>query len=207
MGYTVFGLELIRLTAVSWPSGEELLDILVHPLGEILDLNSRFSGVWPEDLARAKPWSDATEIQTVKSGLESGSEDGEVRKKELPVVSSPEVARDLLFSLISPSTPLIGHGLENDLNAIRVVHPSLIDTVLLYPHKAGLPYRNGLKMLMSTQLGVKIQQETGSKVVGHDSAEDARAAGQLVRLKVMEEWKRLKLAGWKVEKGEFVPPE
>ncbi len=36
----------------------------------------------------------------------------------MQIVSSPVVARDLLFSLISPDTPLIGHGLENDLNAI-----------------------------------------------------------------------------------------
>ncbi|VUC34696.1 unnamed protein product [Clonostachys rosea] len=210
MGYTVHGLELIRLTAVSWPSGKELLDILVRPLGDILDLNSRFSGVWPEDMAQAKSWSPTDDpSELAKSSSDGGSEDGEVRsrKKDLRIVSSPEVARELLFSLISPETPLIGHGIENDLNAVRIVHPTVIDTVLLFPHKAGLPYRYGLKMLMDQQLNRKIQQETGPNVVGHDSAEDARAAGELVRLRVMQEWTKMKRDGWKSTKGKLVPPE
>lgn len=206
MGYTVYGLELVRLTATSWPTREVLLDVLVRPLGEILDLNSRYSGVWPEDLAQAEPWS--ADSAPSKSGDEYGSEDGELNpnKKRLKIVSSPEVARDLLFSLISPSTPLIGHGLENDLNAVRIVHPTLIDTVLLYPHKVGLPYRNGLKMLMDIHLGRKIQQETGPKMLGHDSAEDARAAGDLVRLKLRNEWIDMQAKGWKLVKGELISP-
>lgn len=208
MGYTVYGLELVRLTATSWPTGEELLDVLVRPLGEILDLNSRYSGVWPEDLAQAQPWSASDDSAPSKSGDEYGSEEGEVKppKKKLKIVSSPEVARDLLFSLIAPTTPLIGHGLENDLNAVRIVHPTLIDTVLLYPHKVGLPYRNGLKMLMDVHLGRKIQQETGPKMLGHDSAEDARAAGDLVRLKLRNEWIDMQAKGWKLVKGELMPP-
>lgn len=203
MGYTVHGMELIRLTATAWPSGGELLDVLVQPIGEILDLNSRYSGVWPDDLAQAQPWAPNGPTP-VKSGKDTNGKEGE--KKSLKKVSSPEVARDLLFSLISPSTPLIGHGLENDLNSVRIVHPILIDTILLYPHKMGLPYRNSLKMLMDVHLNKKIQQETGSKVSGHDSAEDARAAGELVRLKIMNEWKDMQRAGWTLVDGEFWPP-
>ncbi|KAJ4267678.1 RNA exonuclease 3 [Fusarium torreyae] len=208
MGYTVFGMELIRLTATSWPSGEELLDVLVRPLGEILDLNSRYSGVWPEDLAQAESWSTDDSTKPVKSGNDDISDDGELKpkKKQLKIVSSPEVARDLLFSLISPSTPLIGHGLENDLNSVRIVHPTLIDTVLLFPHKAGLPYRYSLKMLMDTQLNRKIQQETGPKMLGHDSAEDARAAGDLVRLKIRNLWMDMQRKGWKLADGSFMAP-
>lgn len=206
MGYTVLGLELIRLTVVSWPLGEKLLDVLVRPMGEILDLNSRYSGVWPEDLARAKPWSADAHLGTRAEQPETGSEDGEVPKMPLPIVSSPEAAREIFFSLISPSTPLIGHGLENDLNSVRIVHPTLIDTILLYPHRKGLPCRYGLKTLMSSHLGIKIQQETGPKVTGHDSAEDARAAGDLVRLKVVQEYKTRLSSGWKVENGRLVAP-
>lgn len=209
MGYTVYGMELIRLTATSWPTGEELLDVLVRPLGEILDLNSRYSGVWPEDLAQAEPWSADDTSKPAKSGDESVSEDGELKpkkKKQLKVVSSPEVARDLLFSLISPETPLIGHGLENDLNAVRVVHPTIIDTVLLYPHGGGLPFRHGLKKLMDVHLNRKIQQETGPKMLGHDSAEDARAAGDLVRLRIRNLWMDMQRNGWKLVDGEFVAP-
>lgn len=208
MCYTVHGLELVRLTATSWPTGEDLLDVLVQPIGEVLDLNSRFSGVWPEDLASAEPWSVTDDLKPSKESIETGSEDGEVKsKKRLKIVSSPEVARDLLFSLISPATPLIGHGLENDLNAVRIVHPTIIDTVLLYPHKMGLPYRFGLKTLMSVHMNRKIQQETGPKMLGHDSGEDARAAGDLVRLRVMDVWNDLKRKGWRVVDGEITPPE
>lgn len=208
MAYTVYGLELIRLTAVSWPDGSELLDVLVQPLGEILDLNSRYSGVWPDDMARAKPWTSTEDSVPSKTATQdSSSEDGEIHKKDLRIVSSPETARSLLFSLIAPTTPLIGHGLENDLNAVRIIHPTLIDTALLYPHKAGLPFRNGLKNLMYYHLNRKIQQETGPKAVGHDSAEDARAAGELVRLKVSNEWPRMQRAGWKVEDEKLKKPE
>lgn len=210
MGYTVHGMELIRLTATSWPTGEELLDVLVRPVGEILDLNSRYSGVWPDDLAQAESWTvdDAIDSKPAKNGEEGGNEADKTKaKKKLKIVSSPEVARDLLFSLISPSTPLIGHGLENDLNAVRVVHPTLIDTVLLYPHRAGLPFRYGLKHLMDVHLDRKIQQETGPKMLGHDSAEDARAAGDLVRLKVKHLWRDMQLDGWKLVDGEFVDPK
>ncbi|KAF6844082.1 RNA exonuclease [Colletotrichum musicola] len=204
MCYTVNGLELVRLTATAWPTGEELLDVLVQPVGEILDLNSRYSGVWPEDMASAEPWTAKEEDPTPAQAKNMAS--NKKPKKKMKIVSSPEVARDLLFSLIGPDTPLIGHGLENDLNAVRIVHPTLIDTVLLYPHKHGLPYRQGLKMLMDNLLNRKIQVETSGKVQGHDSAEDARAAGDLVRLKLSEEWKSMKLKGWKLVDNEFFPP-
>ncbi|KAJ6782786.1 hypothetical protein PWT90_04143 [Aphanocladium album] len=207
MGYTVYGMELIRLTATSWPDGAEILDVLVRPFGEILDLNSRYSGVWPDDLAQAEEWrpGDALVSPQVEQD-DAGSEDGQVSKRKLKIVSSPAVARDLLFSLIAPSTPLIGHGLENDLNAVRVVHPTLIDTALTFPHKNGLPYRLSLKNLMSYHLNRKIQQEQGSKLTGHDSAEDARAAGELVRFKLAREWSDMKRAGWRVADGEIVSP-
>lgn len=207
MAYTVHGMELIRLTATAWPTGEELLDVLVQPIGEILDLNSRYSGVWPEDMARATDWTSLDKSPVPAKGRAGVTRhENRPMAKNLKKVSSPEVARDLLFSLLSPSTPLIGHGLENDLNAVRIVHPTLIDTVLLYPHKGGLPYRHSLKMLMDVHLRKKIQQETGPKVSGHDSAEDARAAGELVRFKVMNEWKEMQRAGWRVVDGEIWPP-
>lgn len=208
MGYTVHGMELIRLTATLWPSGEELIDVLVKPIGETLDLNSRFSGVTTEDLTKGDVWSAGDSLRPVKNAADNGSEDGEIRSKtkHLKVVPSPSAARDLLFSQISPTTPLIGHGLENDLNAMRIVHPTIIDTILLYPHKNGLPYRHGLRVLMDRHLNKKIQQETGPTMLGHDSAEDARAAGELVHFKLMERWHDMKRAGWKLVDGKITSP-
>ncbi|KAG6034719.1 hypothetical protein E4U41_006417 [Claviceps citrina] len=211
MAYTVHGMELVRLTATAWPTREELLDVLVQPVGEILDLNSRYSGVWPEDMATAADWTPPPPSQhpdPLPTTQGRDTKDGRTSTAARPLkkVSSPRVARDLLFSLLAPSTPLIGHGLENDLNAVRVVHPTLVDTVLLYPHRAGLPYRNSLKMLMDVHLNRKIQAETGPRASGHDSAEDARAAGDLVRLRIMNEWKEMQRAGWRVVDGEIWPP-
>ncbi|RAL64034.1 hypothetical protein DID88_003222 [Monilinia fructigena] len=184
MGYTVHGLELIRLTATSWPSGSPLLDIL------------RYSGVYPQDITSAIPYSFSS------SQLISQT------KGKLRIVDSPATARTLLFSLITPSTPIIGHGLENDLNATRFIHPTIIDTALLFPHKAGLPYRNGLKMLMQTLLNRNIQMITFTegKADGHDSEEDAIAAGELVRYQVGKEWEKMQRAGWKLKNGVFEPP-
>ena len=194
MGYTTMGLELIRLTATSWPTGEELLDVLVRPLGAVLDLNSRFSGVFPQDYIDAISW-DSNEAADKDVPDAKG-------KPRLRLVDSPLVARALLFSLITPSTPLIGHALDNDLNATRIIHPSIVDTVLLYPHPRGLPLRFGLKVLMKKHLDRDIQ--TGG-AQGHDSKEDARAAGDLVRLKIAEMWKAMKKEGWTVENDEFHP--
>ena len=194
MGYTTMGLELIRLTATAWPNGEELLDVLVRPLGEVLDLNSRFSGVWPKDYANALSYG-STSMDEQKASNES--------EQRLRIVDSPSIARDLLFEHLTPETPLIGHALDNDLNATRIVHPSIVDTVLLFPHPRGLPVRFGLKALMKKHLDRDIQMGGDQ---GHDSKEDARAAGHLVRLKVSEMWKSMKRDGWTVRKREFFPP-
>ena len=194
MGYTTLGLELIRLTATAWPNGEELLDVLVRPLGEILDLNSRFSGVWPKDYANALPYEH---LSVDKENLSNHCE------QQLHIVDSPSIARDLLFEHLTPETPLIGHALDNDLKAARIIHPSIVDTVLLYPHPRGLPVRFGLKVLTKKHLELDIQMG-GDR--GHDSKEDARAAGALVRLKVSEMWKIMKRDGWSVRNTEFFPP-
>jgi hypothetical protein len=198
MGWTSLGgLELIRVTATTWPEGKELLDVLVRPFGEILDLNSRYSGVWPEHITDAIPWSDR------QSGTVYPPKEG--NNQRLYIVSSPAVARTLLFKLISPQTPLIGHGLENDLNALRILHPTVVDTALLFPHRAGLPYRNSLKRLMSQHLNRSIQM--GGDTAGHDSKEDARAAGDLVKWKIGLEWKKMKNKGWSFVDGKLVSPD
>ncbi len=197
MGYTVHGMELIRLTATAWPRGEELLDVLVRPIGEVLDLNSRFSGVWPKQFAAAVPYKASPDPS------EEGSEAGEVSERPLQIVDSPAVARSLLFSLLTPETPLIGHAIENDLNVTRIIHPSVIDTVVLYPHPRGLPIRYGLRMLVSKYLERNIQMGGDQ---GHDSKEDARAAGDLVRLKVGQVWKVMKREGWTIRNGVLNSP-
>lgn len=199
MGYTTLGLELIRLTAVSWPEGRDLLDVLVKPMGEVLDLNSRYSGVFPEHFASATPYGITDPRPASPTPLGNNKE-----KKPLQVVQSPAAARDLLFGLLQSDTPLIGHAIDNDLNVCRVIHPTVIDTVLLYPHPKGrLPNRMGLKTLARKFLDRDIQ--TGGDR-GHDSKEDSVATGDLVRVKAGELWKRLKAKGWCIEGDTLIPP-
>ena len=198
MAYTTMGMELVRLTVTAWPGGAELVDVLVRPVGEILDINTRFSGVQAADMAKAKPYDgipSAGDNSTQADGTESGG---------LRIVESPAAARALLLRHLSPRTPLIGHALENDLCAVRLCHATAVDTVLLYPHPRGLPVRHGLRALVERHLGRQIQ--TGG-AQGHDSKEDARAAGDLVRLKVAEKWRAMRREGWRVEGGVFFAPE
>ncbi|KAF9893049.1 RNA exonuclease 3 [Aspergillus nanangensis] len=194
MGYTTLGLELIRLTAISWPEGKELLDILVRPMGEVLDLNSRFSGVYPEHYNKAIPYG----APTPKAGSH-----GETEAGPLQVVESPAAARALLFQFLQPDTLLIGHAIDNDLNTCRIIHPTIIDTVILYPVFGGLPNRMSLKTLARKYLERDIQNRGSS---GHDSKEDATATGDLVRVKAAETWKIMKSKGWGLRDGKLIPP-
>lgn len=207
MGYTTYGLELIRLTAVSWPEGDALVDVLVRPQGTILDLNSRFSGVWPESFASAFPYDLAVpappKAETPSPLPSERSSEAKPGDSPLPIVPSPAVARDLLCSFLTPETPLLGHALENDLNSVRLCHPRIIDTVVLFPHPRGLPIRYGLKMLTKRHLHRDIQMG-GER--GHDSLEDARATGDLVRYAVGQRWRDLSRDGWRIENGELQPP-
>ncbi|KAJ5674059.1 RNA exonuclease Rex3 [Penicillium macrosclerotiorum] len=197
MGYTTLGLELIRVSAVSWPEGRELLDVLVKPMGEVLDLNSRYSGVFPEHYASATPY------RTSSSSTELPSQAKSKDQKPMQVVDSPAVARDLIFRFLQPDTPLIGHAIDNDLNVCRIIHPTVIDTVILYPHpKGGLPNRMSLKTLSRRFLDRDIQTG-GTK--GHDSKEDSIATGDLVRVKAGDLWKRLKSKGWRLEDDKLIP--
>lgn len=188
MGYTTCGLELIRLTATSWFQGTPLVDVLVRPSGEILDLNSRFSGVSMQDFTNAFPYeANCTNVQD----------------QHMMMVKSLSAARELLFSYLTPEMPLIGHALNNDLNATRIIHPSIVDTALLYPHPQGFPLRLSLKTLTKRYLHRDIQME---HTLGHDSVEDANAAGDLVHMYITQNRLRIENAGQKYENHILVNP-
>ena len=191
MGYTTLGMEVIRLTAVSWPAGEKLLDVLVRPYGEVLDLNTQYSGVSKKRFVEAAPY-------------EAEATGDEAASQFLRKVESPAAARRLLFDILTPDTPLIGHAIENDLNVVRIIHPTVVDTVLLYPHAKGLPLRLGLKALASQHLCRQIQV---GGAAGHDSKEDAIATGDLVTVALAGKWKRMKRDGWTFEDGVLVAPQ
>ncbi|KAK5086577.1 RNA exonuclease 3 [Lithohypha guttulata] len=194
MCYTTCGFELIRLTALQWPGKKVLLDFLVRTIGEVIDLNTRFSGV------SEKMYSTAPSYPQHSRNLFPSS--GELLQK----VASPAAAREYLFDLLDPETPLIGHAIENDLNACRVIHPFVIDTVLLFPHRRPLPVRKALRDLAREHLG-RIIQAGGAE--GHDSKEDSEATGDLVLVKVKEKWTEYQMQGWywRDEDDALMPPQ
>ncbi|EFQ89963.1 hypothetical protein PTNB73_05592 [Pyrenophora teres f. teres] len=84
-----------------------------------------------------------------------------------------------LLELITPRTILVGHSLNSDLNALKLTHPFLIDTGILYPHPRGPPYKQSLKWLAQKYLKREVQKGSA----GHDSVEDARTCLDLVKQK------------------------
>ncbi|ODQ51017.1 ribonuclease H-like protein [Saitoella complicata NRRL Y-17804] len=95
-----------------------------------------------------------------------------------------DVQRDFLELVSSDRTILVGHSLESDLVALKIRHPIVIDTSVIYQHSRGPPYKPSLKWLAERHLGAQIQRNTG--VGGHDSAEDARTAVQLLLMKMQK---------------------
>ncbi|KAK6502782.1 RNA exonuclease 3 [Arthrobotrys musiformis] len=169
MAYTTKGFEVIRLTATRFPTYETVVDILVQPYGEVLDLNTRFSGVTQEQFDTALPYNPSIPSKDPKI---------------LTRASSPLEAREILFNHIDSSTILIGHSLDNDLKCMRIIHPRVVDTALLYRHRTpGM--RFSLKNLVRIHLGRFIQ--TNENAQGHDSREDANEAGNLVRKRIQKD--------------------
>ncbi|XP_026761896.1 exonuclease GOR-like isoform X1 [Galleria mellonella] len=93
-----------------------------------------------------------------------------------------DVQNDIL-GFVGTDTILIGHALDNDLRALKLLHSAVVDTCALYPHAKGFPLRRSLRALSKELLGRNVQRNTA----GHSPLEDARAAMDLVLLKVHEE--------------------
>lgn len=66
----------------------------------------------------------------------------------------------VLLSMFHSRTILIGHSLDSDLKAIKMIHGTVVDTSVLYPHKMGLPKKKALKTLCIDHLK-RIIQENG----------------------------------------------
>lgn len=97
-----------------------------------------------------------------------------------------DVQNDLM-GFINADTILVGHGLENDLRALRIIHGTVIDTSVIFPHYYGLPYRRSLKSLVGCFLKRKIQQDSS----GHDSFEDARACIELMLWRIRRDFRTI----------------
>ncbi|RAO67533.1 uncharacterized protein BHQ10_003545 [Talaromyces amestolkiae] len=96
-----------------------------------------------------------------------------------PVTTTLADIQKELLELLTPRTVLVGHSLNSDLTALKLTHPFIIDTAIIYPHPRGPPLKSSLKWLCQKYLGKEIQKGQ----TGHDSIEDARAVLELVKQK------------------------
>nr|XP_012619840.1 RNA exonuclease 1 homolog isoform X2 [Microcebus murinus] len=150
MCYTAKGLELTRVTVVD-SSLQVVYDTFVKPDEEVIDYNTRFSGVVEDDLKNT-----TTSIRDVQA---------------------------VLLNLFSADTIIIGHSFASSLYALKLIHSSLVDTSVMFPHRLGLPHKRSLRNLVAEYLQRIIQDD------GHDSSENAKACMELVLWKVKEDLK------------------
>nr|XP_020444048.1 uncharacterized protein LOC109953040 [Monopterus albus] len=152
MCYTIHGLELSRVTVVN-SSLQVIYDTFVRPDNEVVDYDTRFSGISEEDVK-----GNHTSLREVQKTL---------------------------LGFISADTILIGHGLEADLCALKLLHGTVVDTSAVFPHRLGPPHKLTLNNLTADYLRRIIQES----VCGHDTAEDAAACMELMLWKVKEDGK------------------
>jgi len=128
-----------------------------------------------------RPSAEVVDYLTSLSGITKDMLNGVTR-------TVADVQRDL-FLLIDSETVVVGHSLEMDFWALRLIHPRVVDTAVLY---MSVRIKNrmfpewlklSLKKLAHENLDLEIQEQKG----GHDSAEDARAALMLVLRRITME--------------------
>ncbi|VDB90083.1 unnamed protein product [Peniophora sp. CBMAI 1063] len=193
MVYTTGGMRIARVSVVDATGREVLDELIAMDRGvTVVDYNTRFSGL----SAASFPSSPASPVsfpyQLAQSAPQSKS------KTPLPLAS----VRRLLAHYVDAHTILIGHGLENDLRALRMIHPLVVDTAALFAHQRGWPFRRALRDLAREHLGRSIQ--TGGATVGHSSVEDSVAALDLVKWFVVNKKSKPKIdvnAAQKMRRG------
>ncbi|XP_069341791.1 RNA exonuclease 5 [Eulemur rufifrons] len=95
-----------------------------------------------------------------------------ITKKILnPVTTKLKDVQRQLKALLPPDAVLVGHSLDLDLRALKMIHPYVIDTSVLYVREQGRRFK--LKFLAKAILG--------PDRVGHDATEDARTTLELAR--------------------------
>lgn len=64
-----------------------------------------------------------------------------------------------LLTMFSSETILVGHSLESDFKALKLLHDTVVDTSVMFPHKNGYPQKRALKNLCSEYLRKLIQND------------------------------------------------
>lgn len=87
-----------------------------------------------------------------------------------------DLAKNEIFNFIGTNTVIVGHGVENDLDSLRLYHEKIIDTAHLFLSPLGR--KISLAQLSRTYLSKDIHLET------HDSRIDALTCLELLSVKI-----------------------
>lgn len=106
---------------------------------------------------------------------------------------TPEIMRNVSKTLrdvhadlknkLPPDAILVGQSLNFDLNALKMMHPYVIDTSMLFNITGKAGTKTKLKVLAKTFLQKDIQCSSG----GHNSIEDCKASLELVKHKLSKD--------------------
>ncbi|KAL2827366.1 ribonuclease H-like domain-containing protein [Aspergillus cavernicola] len=144
--------EVVRVSAVDFLSGEVLIDTYVEPLQRVISWRSKVSGVTKSLLAEMR--------------------------HQGRTIGSWKLAREAVWRFIDERTILIGQSLNNDLEALGMVHTCVVDSALMTRDAVGEDCHRfwALKTLVQQFLNREIQTGTA----GHDCVEDTFAAREVV---------------------------
>lgn len=101
------------------------------------------------------------------------------------VTTKLEDVQEQILSIVSCDDILVGHSLHSDLKVLKISHPRIIDTSVIYDHNRGPPAKPALRILAKKHLDISIQQGEDNGT-GHSSVEDAIACLKLLKLKLLK---------------------
>lgn len=144
--------EAIFLCVTDYVTGALLLNRFVCPMEKIIQMRSSIHGI-------------------SKSALDDAISQGQA-------LFGWEEARSELWKYIDNNTILVGHALEHDLDALRIIHPRVVDSGILSRNAVGIQrIRWGLRTLCPELLNFEIRQNKGGI---HDCLEDVLATREIV---------------------------
>ncbi|CAL1372095.1 unnamed protein product [Linum trigynum] len=119
---------------------------------------------------KVNPYKPVADYRTEITGIHPGDLDN--------VTCSLRDIQKSLKKLLSKGSILVGHGLHNDLLALKLDHARIIDTSLIYKNSVGrVP---SLSNLCESILGYKLREEGAP----HNCLDDARTAMKIVLAKL-----------------------
>lgn len=141
----------------------------VHEVTRVSVVDERYESVYETFV---KPENKITNYMTAFSGITE-----ETLRNVTKTLT--EVQEDLR-QLLPPDAILVGQSLNVDLNCLKLMHPYVIDTSVIFNISGERKSKSKLRTLAREFLGEIIQNHAK----GHDSIEDSAASMKLVQLKL-----------------------